>query len=163
MSVSNLYIMRHGETVPGMPDSERSLTKQGEAEARAMGTWLDSMLANDVRAALRIVASPYRRAQQTAQWMATPLERPVETLPIITPDDPLEPLIDWLQQEVAHTPCLLVSHMPLVGALVGRLVEGDVRASQPMPTATIAKLEADIWAAGCATLKHWQSPRELLG
>ncbi|WP_040242330.1 phosphohistidine phosphatase SixA [Chromohalobacter japonicus] len=161
--MSNLYIMRHGEAVPGMPDSERSLTKQGEAEARVMGTWLESMLANDVRAALRIVASPYRRAQQTAQWMATPLERPVETLPIITPDDPLEPLIDWLQQEVAHTPCLLVSHMPLVGALVGRLVEGDVRASQPMPTATIAKLEADIWAAGCATLKHWQSPRELLG
>ncbi|WP_277810123.1 phosphohistidine phosphatase SixA [Chromohalobacter canadensis] len=161
--MSNLYIMRHGEAVPGMPDSERSLTKQGEAEARAMGTWLDSMLANDVRAALRIVASPYRRAQQTAQWMATSLERPVETLPIITPDDPLEPLIDWLQQEVAHTPCLLVSHMPLVGALVGRLVEGDVRASQPMPTAAIAALEADVWAAGCATLKHWQSPRELLG
>ncbi|GAB3347505.1 MULTISPECIES: phosphohistidine phosphatase SixA [Chromohalobacter] len=161
--MSNLYIMRHGEAVPGMPDSERSLTKQGEAEARAMGTWLESMLANDMRAALRIVASPYRRAQQTAQWMATPLERSVETLPIITPDDPLEPLIDWLQHEVAHTPCLLVSHMPLVGALVGRLVEGDVRASQPMPTATIAKLEADIWAAGCATLKHWQSPRELLG
>ncbi|NWO11313.1 phosphohistidine phosphatase SixA [Chromohalobacter salexigens] len=161
--MSNLYIMRHGQAVQGMPDSERSLTKQGEAEARAMGTWLDSMLANDVRAALRIVASPYRRAQQTAQWMATPLERPVETLPIITPDDPLEPLIDWLQQEVAHTPCLLVSHMPLVGALVGRLVEGDMRASQPMPTATIAKLEADIWAAGCAMLKHWQSPRELLG
>ncbi|MGO1343047.1 phosphohistidine phosphatase SixA [Chromohalobacter japonicus] len=161
--MSNLYIMRHGEAVPGMPDSERSLTKQGEAEARAMGAWLESMLANDMRAALRIVASPYRRAQQTAQWMATPLERSVETLPIITPDDPLEPLIDWLQHEVAHTPCLLVSHMPLVGALVGRLVEGDVRASQPMPTATIAKLEADIWAAGCATLKHWQSPRELLG
>ncbi|MCT8469938.1 phosphohistidine phosphatase SixA [Chromohalobacter canadensis] len=161
--MSNLYIMRHGEAVPGMPDSERSLTKQGEAEARVMGTWLESMLANDARAALRIVASPYRRAQQTAQWMATPLERPVETLPIITPDDPLEPLIDWLQQEVAHTPCLLVSHMPLVGALVGRLVEGDMRASQPMPPATIAMLEADIWAAGCATLKHWQSPRELLG
>ncbi|WP_280568668.1 phosphohistidine phosphatase SixA [Chromohalobacter sp. 296-RDG] len=161
--MSNLYIMRHGEAVPGMPDSERSLTSQGEAEARAMGTWLNKALAGDMRTTLRIVASPYRRAQQTAQWMADPLGRPVETLPIITPDDPLEPLIDWLQREVAHTPCLLVSHMPLVGALVGRLVEGDMRASQPMPTATIAMLEADIWAAGCATLKHWQSPHELLG
>lgn len=161
--MSNLYIMRHGEAVPGVPDSERSLTSQGETEARAMGTWLDGMLAGDMRTTLRIVASPSRRAQQTAQWMADPLGRPVETLPIITPDDPLEPLIDWLQHEVAHTPCLLVSHMPLVGALVGRLVEGDMRASQPMPTATIAMLEADIWATGCATLKHWQSPHELLG
>lgn len=161
--MSNLYIMRHGEAAPGMPDSERSLTTQGEVEVRAMGTWLQSMLGEDVRTTLRIIASPYRRAQQTAQWMATPLGCPVETLSIITPDDPLEPLIDWLQNDVADMPCLLVSHMPLVGALVGRLVEGDMRASQPMPTATIATLEADIWAAGCATLKHWQSPRELLG
>lgn len=155
--------MRHGEAAPGRPDSERSLTEHGEQEARAMAAWLSDMLPGDVRTTLRIVASPYRRAQQTAQWMATPLERPVETLPIITPDDPLEPLLDWLQQEVAHTPCLLVSHMPLVGALVGRLVEGDVRASQPMPTATVAALEADVWAAGCATLRQWQSPCELLG
>ncbi|MCI0511464.1 phosphohistidine phosphatase SixA [Chromohalobacter marismortui] len=161
--MSRLYIMRHGEAAPGRPDSERSLTEHGEQEARAMAAWLSDMLPGDVRTTLRIVASPYRRAQQTAQWMATPLERPVETLPIITPDDPLEPLLDWLQQEVAHTPCLLVSHMPLVGALVGRLVEGDVRASQPMPTATVAALEADVWAAGCATLRQWQSPCELLG
>ena len=155
--MSNLYIMRHGEAVPGMPDSERSLTKQGEAEARAMGTWLDSMLANDVRAALRIVASPYRRAQQTAQWMATPLERPVETLPIITPDDPLEPLIDWLQQEVAHTPCLLVSHMPLV-SLLSALWVGEPRSRPGFRVGSVAAFDVDVAAAGGARLLWLRAP-----
>ncbi|RXE48906.1 phosphohistidine phosphatase SixA [Chromohalobacter israelensis] len=159
--MSILYIMRHGEAAPGTPDSERSLTEHGEQEARAMGAWLSEVLTDDVRHALRIVASPYRRAQQTARLVAAPLGLSVDTLPIITPDEPLEPVIDWLQQQVPETPCLLVSHMPLVGALVGRLVEGDVRASQPMPTASVAALEAEVWAAGCATLRQWQSPRDL--
>lgn len=159
--MSVLYIMRHGEAAPGTLDSERSLTEHGEQEARAMGAWLSDMLADDVRHALRIVASPYRRAQQTARLVAAPLGLSVDTLPIITPDEPLEPVIDWLQQQVPQTPCLLVSHMPLVGALVGRLVEGDVRASRPMPTASVAALEAEVWAAGCATLRQWQSPRDL--
>ncbi len=156
-----LWVMRHGEAGPGHPDPQRDLTDRGREEVSRMATWLAATLDSDVRAQLRIVASPYRRAQQTAQIVAARLDRPVETLALITPDDPLEPVIDWLQDNALQAPWLLVSHMPLVGALTGRLVEGDPRSSLPMPTAAVAVLEAEVWAAGCAQLTDFRHPADI--
>lgn len=155
---ATIWIMRHGQAAAGRPDHRRELTEHGRDEARRMAGWLAEALSDAQRQALRIVASPYRRAQQTAEIVAESLGRPVETLVSITPDDPVEPVIDWLQSEAAETPTLLVSHMPLVGELTGRLVEGDRRSSLPMPTAAIAGLEAEVWAAGCADLAAFCHP-----
>lgn len=158
-----LLIMRHGEAVPGHPDSQRELTAQGRQEAARMALWLLSRLDEAQRETLRIAASPYTRAQQTAAIVAERLGARVETLALITPDDPIDPVIDWLQANADQTPWLLVSHMPLVGALTARLVDGDPRSSLPMPTAGIAALEADVWAAGCAQLKAFSHPAEQVG
>ncbi|WP_048308221.1 phosphohistidine phosphatase SixA [Halomonas sp. PR-M31] len=156
-----LWIMRHGEAAPGHPDARRELTEQGHAEVMAMAKWLATTLAAS-RDQLRIVASPYVRAQQTAAIVAEQLDTRADTLSMITPDDPIEPIIDWLQEKAQQTPLLLVSHMPLVGALSGRLVESDPRSSLRMPTAAIATLQADVWAAGCAELIDFRCPADLV-
>jgi len=158
--MSMLWIMRHGQAAPGSPDAARELTAAGRAEAARMADWLAGSLDESQRRALRLVASPYRRARQTAAIVAERLGVAVETLEFITPDDPVEPVIDWLQQAADETPVLLVSHMPLVGALTGRLVEGDRRSSLPMPTAAIVALEAEVWAAGCAELRAFRHPAD---
>nr|WP_298414743.1 phosphohistidine phosphatase SixA [uncultured Halomonas sp.] len=156
-----LWIMRHGEAAPGHPDARRELTEQGRAEVKAMAKWLATTL-DASRDQLRIAASPYVRAQQTAAIVAEQLGAQVESLAIITPDNPVQPVIDWLQEDAQQVPLLLISHMPLVGALSGRLVEGDPRSSSRMPTAAIAALQAEVWAAGCAELINFRHPAELV-
>lgn len=155
-----LWIMRHGEAAPGHPDLQRELTERGREEAARMADWLVSSLDESQRAALRIAASPYVRARQTADIVAERFGHGVEALTLITPDDPVEPVIEWLQGSACRVPWLLVSHMPMVGALTGRLVDGDPRSSLPMPTGAIAALQAEVWAAGCAQLTDFRHPGE---
>lgn len=161
--MKQLWIMRHGEAAQGHPDSRRELTPHGRAEVLRMAEWLAESLDAPRRTLLRIVASPYTRAQQTAVIVAEQLSTKVDTLATLTPDDPIEPIIDWLQEDAQQTPLMLVSHMPLVGTLSGRLIEGDPRSSQPMPTAAIAVLRAEVWAAGCAEMTDFRHPAELVG
>lgn len=158
---AGLWIMRHGEAAPGSPDAQRELTAHGRDEASRMADWLAAAMASSQLAELRIVASPYRRAQQTAGIVGESLGKSIETLGIITPNDPVEPVIDWLQDNAQQAPWLLVGHMPLVGALSARLADGDPRGNLPMPTAAIAALQAEVWAAGCARLVSFCHPGEL--
>ncbi|WP_136253003.1 phosphohistidine phosphatase SixA [Onishia niordana] len=155
-----LWIMRHGEAAPGQPDAERSLTKQGHQEVAGMADWLAKRLGDEGLAKPRVLASPYRRAQQTATLMAERLGVAVETLPIITPEDPVGPILDWLidTQEQTPGPLLLVSHMPLVGALTAQLTDGARAPGLGFPTAAIARLESDVFAAGCARLISLEVP-----
>lgn len=158
-----LWIMRHGQAGPGTPDAARELTARGRDEAARMAAWFATTLDAPTRAALRVVASPYRRAQQTALLMAERAGGEVETLDAITPDDPVPPVIDWLlaEGERGAGPILLVSHMPLVGELTARLVDGGRAPGLGFPTAAIAALEAEVWAAGCARLAGFHTPANI--
>ncbi|SDF73924.1 phosphohistidine phosphatase, SixA [Onishia taeanensis] len=155
-----LWIMRHGQAGPGRPDAERSLTDEGRREASDMAEWLAQRLADEGLPTPRVLASPYRRAQQTATLMAERLGVAIETLPIITPDDPIGPILDWLieTQEASPGPLLLVSHMPLVGVLTAQLTDGPRALGLGFPTAAIARLESDVFAAGCARLVGLEAP-----
>ncbi|WP_304525954.1 phosphohistidine phosphatase SixA [Halomonas sp. I5-271120] len=155
-----LWIMRHGQAAPGRPDAERSLTDEGHREGNFMAEWLAQRIADEGLATPRVLASPYRRAQQTATLMAERLGVEVETLPIITPDDPVGPILDWLidTQEQSPGPLLLVSHMPLVGVLTAQLTDGPRALGLGFPTAAIARLESDVFAAGCARLIGLEAP-----
>lgn len=150
-----LLIMRHGEAGPGAPDAERELTGRGRREAERMAAWLAE---RDDLAGLRLLASPYRRARQTAAIVGEALGLEAEALSFITPDDPPRAVADWLLAQPQGRPLLLVSHMPLVGALTGLLVEGRADRGLGFPTAAVAELEADVWAAGCARLVDFVSP-----
>ncbi len=153
-----LLILRHGEAGPGRPDAERELTGRGHDEVHRTAAWLAG---RDDLATLRLLASPYRRAQQTAAIVGEALGVSVETLPIITPDDAPEAVADWLLGQTQGRPLMLVSHMPLVGTLTGLLVEGRADRGVGFATAALAELEAEVWASGCARLVRLISPAEL--
>ena len=108
-----------------------------------------------------LYASPYARAQQTAQALCDALGTPLETLDFITPEDSPSAVSDWLLEQPEGTPIMLVSHMPLVGDLAGLLVEGSPAQGIGFPTAAIAEFEAEVWAAGCAQLKRFTQPSQL--
>lgn len=158
--IERLLVMRHGQAVPGSPDASRTLTTQGKAEVARMAACLAGHDDLD-HFRLRILASPYRRAQQTAEVIAKALDCEFETLSIIAPDDSPMAVVDWLLEQDSGDPLLLVSHMPLVGDLASLLVEGRLHAGPSFPTASIAELEADVFAAGCARLIRLISPADL--
>jgi phosphohistidine phosphatase SixA len=155
-----LLIMRHGQAGSGTPDASRTLTAQGQEEVAFMAAWLVGRDDLD-HSRLRLLASPYRRAQQTAELVAKAMHCDFETLPIITPDDSPLAVVDWLLEQREGTTLLLVSHMPLVGALTGLLVEGRPDVGPGFSTAAIAELEAKVLASGCARMKRLTSPADL--
>ncbi|NHH86485.1 phosphohistidine phosphatase SixA [Cobetia sp. MB87] len=167
----SVLIMRHGEAQAGTPDPSRELSEHGREEARRIGCWLAHQLPAERRARLTLVVSPFTRAQQTAQEISSALELSGEqqtTLEIITPDDPLTPVLDWLQTHVPPTSegreprdWLIISHNPLVSNLASALVDGPGSTQLAFATASLAWLDADVWAAGLADLHQFVSPAEL--
>ncbi|MBZ5486628.1 phosphohistidine phosphatase SixA [Halomonas aquamarina] len=159
--MSRLLIMRHGEAAPGFPDAKRPLTTRGEYEVAAMAAWLAGRVEQGELARPKMYASPYVRAQQTAGLMGQALGCTVETLGFITPDDDPSEVVEWLLTQPEGAPMLLVSHMPLVGELAGRLLEGRPGQGVGFATAALAELEADVWASGCARLRRFTEPGQL--
>lgn len=143
-----LWVLRHGEAEPrANSDPERRLTTHGREQvlrsaARLLGEPLQA-----------IIASPYVRAQQTAALVqgALGFVEPVRTVSWLTPDsDPQQVIAELDRLGLEHV--LLVSHQPLVGALVGLLEQGHYQAPAAMSTATLAELEGDWPLAGLMNL-----------
>jgi len=65
-----LIIWRHADAEDGMPDDERKLTRKGEKQAKRMAAWLRQRLPKEVR----VLASPARRARETAQALTVAFE-----------------------------------------------------------------------------------------
>ncbi|WP_110687855.1 phosphohistidine phosphatase SixA [Salinicola aestuarinus] len=150
----HLAIVRHGEAGFGSPDPERQLTPTGQDEAGSAATWLAEC---PELAGAQVWASPFHRAQQTASVIAARLGATVETVDGLTPEDDPQALIERLLTDEPTQAVILISHMPFVGELTAQLVEG--RASGvTFPTAGIALLDAEVWAAGCATLQAFVGP-----
>lgn len=164
-----LLIMRHGEAVPGFPDSQRRLTDHGHKEASAMGVWLATRSDIDL-AGLRVIASPYIRAQQTATRVVESLadargcqtRLDIVTLGLVTPNDPPYGVVAWLMGQADDSPMLLVSHMPLVASLAGLLVDGHSDSGVGFATAAIAELTGDVRASGCLSLRRIVAPEDVM-
>lgn len=150
-----LYIVRHGEAeTRANSDAERALTGRGRA---AVAEIWQSLRRDGVQVA-RLVHSPYLRARQTADVIAEcyPGIR-LETCGLLTPDDPVMPVIDWLANQPTLEGCVLVSHMPLVAALTGALADG-VSARVPFSVGTVACLDMEVAAVGGGRLIWTRSP-----
>lgn len=131
----HLWILRHGEAErETQRDSERALTERGRSDARKAGEVLADAYAG--RAAPRFLASPYRRAQQTAQCalQAFP-DVSLETVDWLIPDIDPQVALQALARLSNSDELVLVSHQPLVSAFGGLLATGDYRAGPPMGTA----------------------------
>ena len=141
-------------------DADRVLTAHGREEVLYMTELFD----RDQLPFSSILASPYARAQQTAEIVRqhTGFGGPVGVAPWLTPDDSPTEALRFLSER-NNGDVLLVSHQPLVGQLISLLVDGHRRSPVPMPTAGLACLEVDFPAAGIAVLQGLWSPADRHG
>lgn len=117
-----IYIMRHGQAeMMAFSDAERNLTDIGREESELMakhlikeGVTLDAAL-----------VSPYVRAQQTWESVSPFFEgvTNIQVLPCLTPSGSARKTVDELLalQAEGVKSVILVSHLPLVGYIVGEL------------------------------------------
>ena len=112
-----LILWRHAEAhdaKEGQDDLERALTPRGEKQAARMSAWLERQLPQG----LRVVSSPARRTEQTAQALGRKYKLRAELLPDGTPTDLLE-LVQWDKGTGA---VLVVGHQPLLGQTAAHLL-----------------------------------------
>ncbi len=153
----NILIIRHGEAHSHADsDFQRELTARGVKEVTSAGECLRSQsLRSEYEKSGYVWVSPYIRAQQTADHLLSAANLttvPREESDAITPDCSPEDVVDKIQQS-KMTNLILISHQPLVSALVGLLVSSQVFSGPPMSPGSMALLETDTVLAGCCTLK----------
>ncbi|WP_339842863.1 phosphohistidine phosphatase SixA [uncultured Halopseudomonas sp.] len=152
-----IWILRHGQAEPmAASDPLRALTQHGREEAVKVA----QLLAGEPLDT--ILASPYLRAQQTADQVCRAISYPraVSTAAWLTPDDDPRQALDFLAERTERH-LLLVSHQPLVSQFISLLVDGHKGGHYPMPTAGLACIETDFPAAGIGQLLMLTSPGEL--
>ena len=142
-----LFLMRHGEASMQAPsDIQRPLTKKGVAQTESL---LDRYT-KDFSSIKTIYASPYLRAQQTAQIVSDALGLPISTMTSITPDGDPRRVCDSLFESTNNIgDVILITHMPFVGSLNSLLTSGDSSYSEPFMTSQVVMLEADQVLPGC--------------
>jgi phosphohistidine phosphatase len=146
-----LILWRHAEAEEGEPDAVRALTAKGRRQAKRVAKWLARRLPEGTR----VIASPARRARQTARALA----REVETLPeAAVGADPKKLLraVGWPQGEARAV--VVVGHQPTLGEAAALALAGT-RASIAL------KKGAFVWLAwrrragrGEVTLRAAASP-----
>lgn len=109
-----LILWRHAEAVDGFPDMERSLTAKGLKQAERMASFLRSRIPADTR----ILVSPAKRAQQTAQA----LTRHFITEPAIAPGCSVHALLKAANWPDGDGSVLIVGHQPILGEAAARLL-----------------------------------------
>lgn len=160
-----LAIVRHGHAAfDSQLDFERNLTETGCGEAQSAGAWLSRQAWHNPC----LWVSPYRRAQQTARWIAgassswslVQLDEQGRSEhwqdePLLIPSGSVRALTDKLATE--NRDLILVSHMPFVGALAAALT-GSSDLADSFSTGECRVLQADIAAAGCMDeVARWSS------
>jgi phosphohistidine phosphatase len=157
-----LYILRHAIAVergtPGYKkDSDRPLTKEGEAKMRQIA---EAMLGMELKFDL-ILSSPYVRAKQTAQIVANELDEEVTFTDLLVPDGNALDLIAEINDEKPQR-VLLVGHEPDLSRLISVLVTGGSDAAIELKKGGLCKLTSEKLTFGqCATLNWLLTPKQL--
>ncbi len=136
--------MRHAEAENTLGDDQhRSLTPDGLRDIELIARWIAQQgIKFDA-----IIASPYKRAQQTAQALKEHLHSPVtiSTLALLTPHGSATDVHDYLDGILAVKPwnnVLLVSHMPLVSYLTEKMSVENV--APLFPTASVLHIDYSV-------------------
>ena len=104
-----LILWRHAEAEDGSPDSARKLTARGRRDAERVAKWLAKRLPGKPR----VLASPARRAQETASVLA----RHFETHAALDVGAAPQAILDaagWPRTD--DRPVVIVGHQPSLGA-----------------------------------------------
>lgn len=118
----DLILWRHAEAVEageGDDDLDRALTPRGERQAARMAAWLNRHLPEGTR----VLASPARRTQQTAQA----LERKFRTIDALAPDASVAAVLEAARWPNSRPPVLVVGHQPTLGLVASTLLTGQAR------------------------------------
>jgi len=113
--------MQHGESYPKEEDPERSLTSRGEEQIHLSGKALKQM---DVYFDC-IISSPKKRAQQTAEIIATELGFPQDKINVtetLEPTVPAEDALSYLQSRTLKNRVFLAGHLPSLGEIASALM-----------------------------------------
>jgi phosphohistidine phosphatase len=141
----NLYLMRHANAGLRKPnpllDAKRGLVKDGKEQCILMARVLSS-LKIQIDA---VVSSPLKRAQQTAQLVATELgyEARVEINPALAPDGTYAAFQKLLDAHSGIESILIVGHNPNLIQFLGKLVTGNGGASLRLRKGAIARVDLD--------------------
>ena len=114
---AELLLWRHADAEDGVPDSERALSKKGLKQAKQMAQWLKPRLPPDCL----ILASPARRAQQTAAALDLPYTTEKRVGLHANADDILV-AAGWPRRKGA---VLVVGHQPTLGQVAAELLSGE--------------------------------------
>lgn len=161
-----LYLMRHGLAVERgtrgfEDDAARPLTPKGRRQLRKFAGAIKKL----ERDFDLILASPFLRAKQTAEIVATglKLKKRLKFSNALAPGGHAAILLRQLER---HRPApekvLLVGHEPDLSRLVSLLVTGNLRLQMDFKKAGLCKLEAEKLSAGqCAALAWLLTPKQL--
>jgi phosphohistidine phosphatase len=158
--MKTLFLLRHAKTVPvaaGMVDFERSLTPQGEADARQVGQFIQQrQLKID-----QVISSPAARAKNTTGLVldASGLDVDVQYDRRMYEADPQLMLDIVSEVDTSRESILLVGHNPAMEDFV-RGLTGKVEA---ISTASLAQIDSEVdnWydlAPGKCELKWLHRP-----
>jgi phosphohistidine phosphatase len=140
-----LYLMRHANAgvFRGNPvlDAKRGLVKEGKEQCMLMARVLSALKVQiDV-----IVASPLKRALQTAQFVGTELgyDAKVEISPALAPNASYNDFQALLASHAEREGVLVVGHNPNVFQFLGRMITGNGGAAIRMRKGSIARIDMD--------------------
>lgn len=163
----NLFVLRHGIAVERDPqsfpdDSRRPLTLKGEDRVRLI---CDAMQALELSFD-RIISSPYLRASQTAEIVATALgaRKLLEFNEELTPEGDPKALIRHMNRiDPAPENLLLVGHEPFLSLLLSQLISGETAAAVDLKKGGLARLEIEtqLRYGPCATLAWLLTPKQM--
>jgi phosphohistidine phosphatase len=163
----NLFILRHGIAVERDPvsfpdDSRRPLTLKGEERVRLICEAMQALeLSFD-----RILSSPYRRASQTAEIVATSLglKKALEFCDELIPEGDPKALVRQINRlETLPENTLLVGHEPQLSGLISQLISGESGAAIDLKKGGLAKLEVEtqLRLGPCAKLAWLLTPKQM--
>ena len=109
-----IILWRHADAEDGADDLARRLTAKGVAQAAAMADWLRGRLPS----AFSLLASPARRAQQTA----AALQAQIETDPALAPGASVAQIVRACEGRRGLV--IVVGHQPDLGRAAAHLVSG---------------------------------------
>lgn len=113
----DLILWRHADAEDGFPDRGRKLTAKGEKQAAQMAAWLRQRLPKDAR----VISSPARRAQQTAQALTANYE----TLADVDVGVDAVLLLNAVGWPDASGTVVVVGHQPSLGRVAALLLMGS--------------------------------------
>ncbi|MEQ8768213.1 MAG: phosphohistidine phosphatase SixA [Planctomycetota bacterium] len=156
----DLFLMRHGRAEHHAPsDAERALTAEGVELLRGEALGLKRLgVSFDA-----ILASPMRRAQQTAAEIRDSLDLEIEigTCRGLASGEHDQVLIEL--GAYGGESVLLVGHLPLISELASRLLYGDERGDISFEPGSLLHLSIDRAPQPSCSALHWHlTPKQLL-